>query len=289
MWKAELPPSAIMRELTEDRIEAVLSAGSFRRRLNRLGAELRLRASLSLRRSKVQVMQSGVAAGARFCPGPSNPDYGLGSNELPVQEAIKELLEPGDVFYDIGANVGFFTIVAAGLVGPSGTMVAFEPLPRNFVHLRFNCSLNDLHNVTCVEAAVGSATRNEKLLVAEYSGGSALESADTPPDVVGSLGVAMVALDDWVASGRGPTPDVVKIDVEGAELDVLKGMQAILARKRVSIVLETDGPDVAAVEQKTSACRDLLQRLGYRTRALPESYPGNRWLVRHFVAEAVTR
>ena len=73
-------------------------------------------------------MSSGVAAGSRFCAGPSNPEYGSGSNELPVQEAIKNLLRPGEVFYDIGANVGFFTIIAGRLVGPTGSIVAFEPV-----------------------------------------------------------------------------------------------------------------------------------------------------------------
>ncbi len=72
---------------------------------------------------------------------------------------------------------------------------------------------------------MGSETREETLLLAEYSGGATLESAGPPPDPAGRILVPLIALDDWVAAGRGPTPDLVKIDVEGAEIEVLHGMK----------------------------------------------------------------
>jgi FkbM family methyltransferase len=244
-----------------------------------------MRASLTLGRSKVQVMSAGVAAGRRFCPGPSNPAYGTGDNELPVQQAVREVLRPGEVFYDVGANVGFFTVIAAAVAGPAGKVFAFEPVPLNFAYLEYNCRLNDFRNVECVEAAIGSSSREETLLLAEYSGGAALESAGPPPDLAGAMRVPTFALDDWVAAGLGPLPNVVKIDVEGAELEVLRGMAEVLNRKRTKVVLEVDGPDEPTLDGRYDRCCALLRDHGYTARILPDSYPGNRWRVRHAVAE----
>jgi hypothetical protein len=80
-------------------------------------------------------------------------------------------------------------------------------------------------------------------------------------------------------------PNVVKIDVEGAELEVLRGMAEVLNRKRTKVVLEVDGPDEPTLDGRYDRCCALLRDHGYTARILPDSYPGNRWRVRHAVAE----
>ena len=80
--------------------------------------------------------------------------YWLGQYELPVQEALVRELAPGDTFYDLGANAGFFTLVAAKRVGPAGRCIAFDPDPSNVESIREQASLNGLLNIQAVQEAV---------------------------------------------------------------------------------------------------------------------------------------
>ena len=81
----------------------------------------------------------------------SNPEYAIGNNELPVQEAIEGWLQPGDIFYDIGTNVGFFMVIAARKVGKNGHVYAFEPLPANVEVIRHNIMMNGFKNITLLK------------------------------------------------------------------------------------------------------------------------------------------
>ena len=80
--------------------------------------------------SRIGTLSIGVGAGLRIDPSTSNPDYATGANELPVQQALAQYLSPGAVFYDVGANIGFLTIIGARLVEPHGRVYAFEPVPQ---------------------------------------------------------------------------------------------------------------------------------------------------------------
>lgn len=237
-----------------------------------------------LRHDGIAVMTTGPGAGLRFVPGPSNPAYATGGNELPVQEAVARHLKPGSVFYDIGANVGFFTAIAARLVGGGGLVYAFEPVPENARWIRLNAGLNRLGNVRIVRKAVSESSGSAQLWLAAYSGGSALASAAKPPDAGKTLAVETVCIDDVVFSEWRAVPSVVKIDVEGAELNVLRGMSRTLREVRPVVVYEIDDEHHAAFDQKRRACEDFLAGFGYRVEALPPSYPDIQWLVGHFIA-----
>lgn len=229
----------------------------------------------------------GPASGLRFDPGPSNADYASGDNELPVQGALAECLRGGDVFYDVGANVGFLTVLGARLVGPSGTVYAFEPVPANAGFVRRNAQANGFAQVHVIEKAVSNRLGAGELTLARYSGGSALASAEPPPDADGTLPVELVTIDDLVGRELLKPPDVVKIDVEGAELEVLEGMATTAATHRPVVIVEVDAADADALARKQDACERWLQARGYRTTLLPDSYPHIRWQVRHIVAAPV--
>jgi hypothetical protein len=79
-------------------------------------------------------------------------------------------------------------------------------------------------------------------------------------------------------------PTIVKIDVEGAESQVLEGMTATLERDRPMVLVELDGPDAAAVQAKVDACRRILEQRAYVVTRLESAYPGNRWHVEHYLA-----
>jgi FkbM family methyltransferase len=233
---------------------------------------------------RAQVIRAGLGEGLRFDPGQSNSEYVAGSNEPPVQSALGARLGRGCTFYDIGANVGFFSMIGARLVGPGGRVVAFEPVPGNAALVRANANANGFQNVRVVQMAVSDINGEADLALAAYSGGSALVGTASPPDTIGTIRVEVSRLDDVIDRLRLPVPELVKIDVEGAEFEVLKGMQRTVLAHHPTILLELDDDKAEALDRKTSACVQWLTAHGYSVADMPESYPGNRWLVRHFLA-----
>ena len=101
------------------------------------------------------IIAKGLGKGLRFNAGNSNGGYLLGTSEPDVQEALAKLLKPGMVFFDIGANVGYLTILAARLVGPSGSVVAFDPVPDHAACIRRNAAMNRFEHVSVRPEAIG--------------------------------------------------------------------------------------------------------------------------------------
>ena len=180
-----------------------------------------------------------------------------GTLEPPVQEALRRLLAPGDVFYDVGANVGFFTLIGARLVGPAGRVVAFEPVPWCATAVAHNIALNGFAHAEIRAEAVGGADGPSRLLVVGEASWSHLESTGRHADVRDEIDVDVVALDSLVAAGTIPPPDVLKIDTEGAELQAIEGARATIARHRPAIVCELHDTNEAFVA--------LMDELGYVT------------------------
>lgn len=231
----------------------------------------------------------GPGRGLRFDPGPSNPDYASGNNELPVQQALVDHLRADSVFYDIGANVGFLTVLGALLVGPQGMVYAFEPVPTNAAYVRRNARANRFAQVQVIEKAVSNHSGTGNLNLAKYSGGAALAlaSVEAPPDSDGTLQIDIVTIDDLIEHHGLKPPAVVKIDVEGAELEVLEGMEATTKRYQPVVIVEVDAAEAALLQRKQAACVQWLHSRGYQVQELPDSYPGIRWLVKHIVATPV--
>ena len=104
----------------------------------------------------VSTVRQGPAAGLRFGSRNASADYASGRNEATVQEAVAGHLRPGSVFFDVGANVGFFTLLAARAVGPRGHIVAVEPMPENVAALRRNLERNHVpHERVGLTAGLG--------------------------------------------------------------------------------------------------------------------------------------
>jgi FkbM family methyltransferase len=168
-----------------------------------------------------------------------------GTLEPPVQEALRRLLAPGAVFYDVGANIGFFTILGARLVGPEGRVVAFEPVPACARAVAHNIALNEFAHAEIREEAVGARSGTDRLLVVGEASWSHLASTGRHADVRDEIEVKVVAIDELVAAGKIPPPDVLKIDTEGAELQAIEGMRATIARHRPAIVCELHDTNAA--------------------------------------------
>jgi len=236
-----------------------------------------------VRNRSVSIM-SGIGAGLRFNPGFSNPDYAFGTNELPVQHALADNLKLGDVFYDIGANVGFFSVIGAKLVGEKGHVFAFEPVPENAVYIRTNTETNNFSNITLDQRAVSDHSGTGELLLAKYSGGATISKADTPPDMKGVVPIDLVSVDDLIAQRAIQPPSLVKIDVEGAEMSVLRGMVKTIQQFKPILIYEVDDGNEARFNQKQEECDEFVMDCGYTLTRLEDSYPGGGWIVSNTLA-----
>lgn len=229
-------------------------------------------------------VQAGEAAGLKF-GFPQNLDFVRGSTEPPVQRCVAAHLGPGDVFYDVGANVGFFSLLATRCVGPDGAVYAFEPVNENAAAIRRNVRLNGLRNVSVFEVAVEEQSRTGSLYVTKWDGGSSLSTvAVAPADFVEQRTVQVMSLDQLIESNRLRPPRLVKVDVEGAELGVFRGMLKTIEAFRPTLVYEVDDGDRAAFVRRWKVLDDFVTALGYRVTHLEDSYSNTNWYVGHSLA-----
>ena len=266
-------------------------------RLSRLTRQKLLRRLLSLPvvrgpgrallRSRVWTVEKGAGTGLKLRY-PQNITYVMGDNEVPVQQEIARQLRPGDVFYDIGANMGFFSLIAGRLIGPKGHVCAFEPHPRNAPTVAENARLNGLAHMQVFDVAIGDGTRRDVLQMTDWDGGGALSGyAVGPNELVTPTEVQVMSLDDLIAEKALPLPTFVKIDVEGAEMEVIDGMVGTIARCKPVLLYEVDDGDPDEFRRRWAELDARVSALGYRVRHLENAYPGLEWNVGHSVAEPV--
>ncbi len=154
----------------------------------------------------------------------------LGSYERDVQAALCREVKPGHVFFDVGANVGFYTVIASRLVG-SGRVIAFEPLPGNLDILRRHIATNHLSNVTIVPKALADSVGKARFSTTNDCSMNRLDPG-------GELEVEATTVDGALAARGNPPPDVLKVDVEGAELAMLRGATACLRTYRPLLLVQ---------------------------------------------------
>ena len=183
----------------------------------------------------------GLAFDMRYLP-VSHAHFGsiaFGNLETAVQEAMVRHLGDGGVFYDIGANLGFFTLLGAHLAGlERGHVYAFEAAPDNAEAIRSNAALNGIPSVTVIAKAVAASSGRGRLQVVDDQSWSKLENYGEHPYTEQVIDVDLVAIDDLIAAGELRPPTLVKIDVEGAELAVLEGMSSTIDAYRPAIICE---------------------------------------------------
>jgi len=197
----------------------------------------------------------GPLRGRRWIAGAGIARHWLGYYEYGKQLALQRAIRPGMTVYDIGAHTGFYTLLASRATGPAGRVLAFEPVPRNLALLRRHLELNQAGNVTVHAAAVSDVAG----LVSFEEAADGYAGAIAPG---GAQRVRAVRLDDLFLSQEAPPADVMKVDVEGAELAVLSGAEKMIASGRPAIFLATHNLEA------TRRCRALLESWGYGVSAL---------------------
>ncbi len=189
--------------------------------------------------------------------------------EAQYHEALINLVRKGDTIWDIGANVGVYTKLFAELAGPEGKVVAFEPSARNGE--RLSKAVDGFGNVQIVAAALGSSdTEVEFAEGSDESGSNARidESCRKPPTDETSR-VRMVRAETLLVEGAVPSPCVIKLDVEGYEIEVLEGMgQALASPQLRSVCVEVHSAqlDERGIKDGGRRIERLLERNGFRPR-----------------------
>lgn len=155
-------------------------------------------------------------------------DMVTGNFETETTRLIMDLVRPGSFVIDIGAHVGYYTIISAGLTGQDGKVLAFEPEPTNRELLLRNIEWNGFKNVEVVDKAVSDRTGSGTLFQTKLdSGRHSTYKHDIP--LAGSVDIETISLDVILEEQGNPKVDLIKIDVEGAENDVWRGMGNLIA------------------------------------------------------------
>ncbi|HWF45341.1 MAG TPA: FkbM family methyltransferase [Candidatus Kapabacteria bacterium] len=169
---------------------------------------------------------------------------------------VRERVKPGMVVYNIGANLGYYALLASERIGKNGTVYAFEPEPKNFEMLSRTIKENHAANVTAIPAAVGAMEGVAALSISPTNSGDHQLQAVAGRDHVA---VEVLTVDDFIAQVH-PAPNIIILDVQGAELDVLRGAQSLLARPEPLALFAEFWPR-GLNERRTNGAADLLDLL----------------------------
>ena len=205
-------------------------------------------------------MPHGEAAGLLFNAGGGNASFALGTSEPEVQRAFVELLSPGQVVFDVGAASGLYTVIAARRVGESGRVVAFEPRPDNFSRVRHNVAINRFPHVEVLNLALSDSDGAASFSLGADANRGGLTDVHVEPGRGGTIDVRTATIDTLVADGSIPAPDVIKMDIEGAEVEALLGAQRTLAGSHPTLIIEVHG--------RPDELMSTLTRAGYVTHLL---------------------
>lgn len=204
------------------------------------------------REARVRILR-GPLRGKKWIVGAGPNACWTGTYEVVRIRAFTEALTQGAVVYDIGANAGIYSLLASSRVGPSGMVCAFEPLERNLSYLRRHLTLNNVQNCVVLETAVSNREEARRFSVAAWNANMGRLSLD------GEILVQATSLDQCIYGEKGlRPPNIIKIDVEGAELEVLEGASRALSEFHPTIFLEIHGTQLHA------DCRAFLLAKGYR-------------------------
>lgn len=220
--------------------------------------------------TKVKVAAGNLAGIPLYLDLQTEKDYWLGTYEVELQQTIQDLVQPGMVVYDVGANIGYISMILARRVTKTGKVFSFEALPDNHERFAINLEASGFgDHVQLIEAAVVEETGTVQFQIGPSGGmGKAAGSAGRREfSYSGSIEVQAISLDEFVYQQGNPPPQIVKMDIEGGEVLALPGMKRLLEQARPVVMLELHGPEAARVVWKT------LTETNYRICRMSPAYP----------------
>ncbi len=200
-----------------------------------------------------------------------NPIYYYGSCDAALASFLHDFLRPGMIYIDAGANLGEFVVRAARRVGRHGKVYALEAAPDTFKNLEYNIALNRLTQVRAIHAAVADSDGPVQFF--PYPGRDSGSSSLYPPSdgSVQAVTVPGMTLDTLAECEHLEAVDLIKLDVEGAELAALRGMPKLLGSPRPPVVVFEYHPEANARQGLAwGELQGLLRSFGYRMRLLDD-------------------
>ncbi len=199
--------------------------------------------------------------------------WASGDYEREQSELANEILTPGDIAIDVGANYGYFTCLFARRIGPQGKVFAFEPDTGNFSVLTANVARNALQNVECRKIGWSQDTGEKALYLSPESPTqhSLLPSADAKQSIVSTT-----SGDAFIAAEMQPHDVIrlVKIDVEGHELAVLEGLRNTLASQRIlNLIVEFSPHRIRSTDRNPADLLAILDAAGFAVRVMSSTAP----------------
>jgi FkbM family methyltransferase len=216
------------------------------------------------------VVAAGLLEGYTLCLNMhTEKDYWLGTFELEMQDTLRDLVKPGMTAYDVGANIGYISLMLAHLTGENGHVFAFEALPSNSKRWQENVDLNNLNGrIKLICAAVVDSNAPQRFLVHASGGmGKVAGSAGRMNTYLDEIEVPGLSLDEFVFEQGNPPPQIIKMDIEGGEVLALPGMHRLLKEARPSLVMELHGQESIRVSW------EILSGLGYRMCRMKPGFP----------------
>lgn len=194
--------------------------------------------------------------------------YSRLDDESAVLDSLLESLEPGDCCWDVGANMGVYSLVLAKAVGEKGKVYAFEPEERSFKRLSQNIELNHLTNIQPVKLALGDRAFTSKMELSEHAGEGTHRLVGDQNSSGNYQTVEVQTGDNLVSQRQVEVPKFVKVDVEGWEEEVLTGIQKVLSEPKCrAIFFEVHFSVLASRGKKLAPVRmqEKLKNLGFTT------------------------
>lgn len=205
------------------------------------------------------------------CDGDRDAPLYYGSYAPLVTHAMARFLKPGDVFLDVGANAGYISAIAAGFVEPRGQVHAFEPVPEHFARLQRLAELNPAYAIFANACAATDTDAPRMMHIARQAGQSTLiNSYQRPEQIVRCETIRAVRLDSYIQQAAIERVSLFKIDVEGYELPVLKGLERYFRRTghRPPIICEIAPRAYPLLGATLFELAEYMASLGYLARDL---------------------
>ncbi|MDQ3189994.1 MAG: FkbM family methyltransferase [Bacteroidota bacterium] len=193
--------------------------------------------------------------------------YFFGWYELEKNETFfwKKLLNPDSVIFDIGANVGYYSLISARSIGPKGEIFAFEPVKQTFNKLQKNINLNDFKNITAENIAISDKKGHITLYTADETNIGTSSITDHLNYSGEKLSVPSITLDEYLLDKDILKIDMIKIDVEGSEFNVLKGMAETIKKFQPHILIEILDEKLEAVNSNKEELYSFIENFSYQS------------------------
>lgn len=188
----------------------------------------------------------------------------LGLYEKETTHWLMNTIKPGNVFFDVGSNAGYFSLLGSKCVGEAGKVISFEPIASNCNTIEGHLVANKVSNVVVETLAVSNETGKCSFHIENNNANSHMETIPLKhqkPNLKSTIEVGSISLDDYITS-QGVVPDVIKVDVEGAEKLVLEGSTELLKDFDISWIISTHSSDLL------KECEYVMKNNGYEVETL---------------------